>query len=47
MVAERLFARHPVWWEPAAVPLAAHDQRTRIVFRIRLDRMTGRRSTPD
>jgi len=47
MVAERLFARHPVWWEPAAVPLAAHDQRARIVFRIRLDRMTGRRSTPD
>jgi nitroimidazol reductase NimA-like FMN-containing flavoprotein (pyridoxamine 5'-phosphate oxidase superfamily) len=47
MVAERLFARHPVWWEPASVPLVAHEQRARIVFRIRLDRITGRRSAPD
>lgn len=46
-VAERLFQRHPVWWEPAAVPLAAHDQRAPIVFRIRIGRMTGRRAAPD
>ena len=45
-VAERLFERHPVWWEPASVPLAAHEQRTRIVFRIRVGRVTGRRSAP-
>jgi nitroimidazol reductase NimA-like FMN-containing flavoprotein (pyridoxamine 5'-phosphate oxidase superfamily) len=43
-VAERLFQRHPMWWEPASVPLAAHEQRTRIVFRIRIGRLTGRRA---
>ena len=43
-VAERLFQRHPLWWEPASVPLAAHEQRSRIVFRIRIGRLTGRRA---
>jgi hypothetical protein len=46
-VAERLFARHPVWWEPAGVPLAGHEQRPRIVFRIVIGRVTGRRATSD
>ena len=46
-VAERLFQRHAMWWEPASVPLASHEQRPPIVFRIRIDRMTGRRAAPD
>ena len=46
-VAERLFQRHPMWWEPASVPLAGHAQRTRIVFRIQLCHVTGRRAVPD
>lgn len=46
-VAKRLFRRHPTWWEPASVPLSAHDQRTSIVFRIRIGRVTGRRAVPD
>lgn len=46
-VAERLFQRRPMWWEPASIPLATHDQRTPIVFRIRIDRVTGRRAAPD
>lgn len=46
-VAQRLFERHPMWWQPASVPLAGHEQRTPIVFRIRIDRMTGRRSSPE
>lgn len=46
-VAERLFQRHPVWWEPALIPLATHEQRTPIVFRIRIGRVTGRRAAPD
>lgn len=46
-VAERLFQRRPMWWEPASVPLAGHEQRTRIVFRIRIGRVTGRRAAPD
>lgn len=46
-VAERLFQRHPVWWEPASVPVGTHELRAPIVFRIRIDRMTGRRAAPD
>jgi nitroimidazol reductase NimA-like FMN-containing flavoprotein (pyridoxamine 5'-phosphate oxidase superfamily) len=46
-VAEQLFQRHPMWWQPASVPLAGHEQRPPIVFRIRIDRMTGRRGSND
>lgn len=46
-VAEWLFQRHAMWWEPASVPLASHERRPPIVFRIRIDRMTGRRAGPD
>ena len=46
-VAESLFQRRPVWWQPASVPLAGHEQRTPIVFRIQIGRMTGRRAAPD
>jgi uncharacterized protein len=46
-VAERLFQRHPVWWEPASVPLAGHQQRSPILFRILISRMTGRRPRPE
>jgi len=44
-VAERLFQRHPAWWEPASIPIGAHEQHTPIVFRIRISRETGRRAT--
>ena len=44
-VAERLFQRHPMWWEPASVPLAAHERRPPVVFRIRISKVTGRRAT--
>lgn len=43
-VAEELFQKHPMWWQPASIPLPGHDQRPSIVYRIRIDRMTGRRS---
>ncbi len=43
-VAEQLFQKHPVWWEPASVPLAGHQQCSRILFRILIIRMTGRRT---
>lgn len=45
--AQGLFERHPTWWEPASVPLAGHERRTPIVFRIRIGRVTGRRASPD
>jgi len=46
-VAERLFQGHPMWWEPASVPLAAHPQRIPIVFRIHISRVTGRRAVAE
>ena len=46
-VAQRLFQKHPMWWEPASVPLDKHEPRTPIVFRIRIGRLTGRRAAPD
>jgi nitroimidazol reductase NimA-like FMN-containing flavoprotein (pyridoxamine 5'-phosphate oxidase superfamily) len=43
-VAERLFQTHPMWWEPASVPLAGEPLRPPVVFRIHLTRVTGRRA---
>ena len=45
--AERLFQRRPMWWEPASVPLAGRGQRLRILFRLQLHGLTGRRAVPD
>ena len=46
-IAERLFQRRPMWWEPASVPLASHELRIRVVFRILVVSMTGRRAAAD
>ena len=46
-VAERLFQRHPMWWEPASVALAGHPHRRLILFRIVVARMSGRRARPE
>ena len=46
-VAQRLFQRHPVWWQPASVPLAGHQPRTLVLFRILITQITGRRGGPD
>lgn len=46
-LAERLFQRRPMWWEPASVPLAGHPRRSPILFRILINRMSGRQATPD
>ena len=43
-VAERIFQKHPMWWEPALVPVIAHQPRLPVVFRIRMARVTGRRA---
>jgi uncharacterized protein len=43
-VAERLFQKHPMWWQPATVPLGGHERRPPIVFRIHVDSFTGRRT---
>jgi nitroimidazol reductase NimA-like FMN-containing flavoprotein (pyridoxamine 5'-phosphate oxidase superfamily) len=46
-LALQLFERHPMWWQPATVPLAGHEQRAPVAFRIRIDRLTGRRGSND
>ena len=46
-VAQRLFERHPLWWEPCAVPLAGRRESSRILFRILITHMSGRRARPD
>jgi nitroimidazol reductase NimA-like FMN-containing flavoprotein (pyridoxamine 5'-phosphate oxidase superfamily) len=46
-IAQRLFQRHPAWWEPATVPLNGHELRSPILFRILINRMTGRRARPE
>jgi len=45
-MAERLFQTHPMWWEPASVPLGGHERRVPIVYRIGVTRLTGRRASP-
>lgn len=47
LVAERILQKHPMWWEPALVPLAAHEPRFPVVFRIRIASVAGRRATAD
>ena len=46
-LAQALFQRHPQWWEPASIPLVDHQQRSRILFRIQITHMTGRRARSD
>src|SRR5688500_14500427 len=43
-VADHLFQKHPMWWEPATVPLDGHETHPPIVFRIHIDSFTGRRT---
>jgi uncharacterized protein len=45
-----LLQRHAMWWEPASVGVAHRDKPhsdTPIFYRIKIDRMTGHRATPD
>ena len=46
-LAEHLFQRRPMWWEPASVPIVGHPPRDPILFRILVKRMSGRQTTPE
>ena len=46
-IAEQLFQKRPMWWEPAVVPVGSEAPRFPVVFRVRIVRMTGRRATVD
>ena len=47
--AEQLFQRRPLWWEPASAPAPSTsvEQRTPVIYRVRLDCLTGLRASPD
>ena len=36
-----------MWWEPACVPTGRRERRPPIFYRISIERVTGRRATPD
>ncbi len=39
--------RRTLWWEPACVPSERREQRPTVFYRIEVDRVTGRRATPN
>jgi nitroimidazol reductase NimA-like FMN-containing flavoprotein (pyridoxamine 5'-phosphate oxidase superfamily) len=43
--AEALFQQRPEWWLPAAAKVASRERHAIVVYRIAIDRMTGRRAT--
>jgi nitroimidazol reductase NimA-like FMN-containing flavoprotein (pyridoxamine 5'-phosphate oxidase superfamily) len=45
-IAEKLFQQHPMWWEPGSVPVVSTKPRIPIVFRITVDKVTGRYARP-
>ena len=46
-LAEQLLQRRPVWWEPGSVASTSGEERTPVIYRIRLDSLTGLRASPD
>jgi uncharacterized protein len=45
--AEALFAERQEWWLPAAAKVAGRERHDVVVYRIQIDRLTGRRAGPD
>ncbi len=46
MRAERLFQERPEWWLPAAAKLSSGERHDMVVYRIQIERLTGRRAGP-
>jgi len=42
-----LVQRRELWWQPAGVATERREQRPPIFYRIHIERLTGRRATPD
>jgi nitroimidazol reductase NimA-like FMN-containing flavoprotein (pyridoxamine 5'-phosphate oxidase superfamily) len=42
--AQDLFQQRPEWWQPAAAKVASREHHAVVLYRIRIDRMTGRRA---
>ena len=47
--AEQLFSKRPEWWLPAAAKVGSREQERHamVIYRIQIDRMTGRRAFRD
>jgi hypothetical protein len=46
--ANELLQLHAAWWLPGGLkPDSAHERRTPLLYRIRIEQLTGRRATPD
>jgi nitroimidazol reductase NimA-like FMN-containing flavoprotein (pyridoxamine 5'-phosphate oxidase superfamily) len=42
--AQRLFQGRPEWWLPAAAKVGSHERHAVVVYRIHIDRVTGRKA---
>jgi nitroimidazol reductase NimA-like FMN-containing flavoprotein (pyridoxamine 5'-phosphate oxidase superfamily) len=42
-----LFQQRPQWWFPAAAKIGSRERHAMVIYRIQIDRMTGRRSLRD
>lgn len=45
--AQALFAARPEWWLPAAAKVGPREHHAVLIYRIQIDRMTGRRASRD
>src|SRR5688500_12652053 len=43
--AQALFEQRPEWWLPAAAKVGSQEHHSMVLYRIRIDRMTGRRAS--
>ena len=44
-VAQQLFSKRPEWWLPAAAKVDSREHHAMLIYRIQIDRMTGRRAS--
>jgi nitroimidazol reductase NimA-like FMN-containing flavoprotein (pyridoxamine 5'-phosphate oxidase superfamily) len=42
--AQELFEQRPEWWQPAAAKLGSRERHAVVLYRIQIERMTGRRA---
>ena len=45
--AQELFSNRPEWWLPAAAKVGSREHHATVIYRIQIDRMTGRRASRD
>jgi nitroimidazol reductase NimA-like FMN-containing flavoprotein (pyridoxamine 5'-phosphate oxidase superfamily) len=45
--AQELFSKRPEWWLPAAGKVGTREHHSMVIYRIHIDRLTGRRASRD